>query len=268
MVLTEGTDLPRTGCILHLKPTKSASLYEQMTGRGLRLFPGKDHCIVIDLVDLARKHSLQASPMLYGLPTSVLVKGKKLDEQADEFDELMETLNGVSIEDMLKAGRMTLEQLGALAKRVDVFWQPRPLGEFGEGRIVKWISVDDSHYQVSYPWSDGHETIEIVADLVGKWDVTTTVKPADPSAPKRQKTIAMGCATAVEAAQMAESFIENERRSVLKLKGAQQQWMEKEPTGPQIGYLKKLGVTAIPKGLTSGQASEWIDRIKASRGIR
>lgn len=268
MVLTEGTDLPRTGCILHLKPTKSASLYEQMTGRGLRLFPEKEHCVVIDLVDLARKHSLQTSPMLYGLPTSMLVKGKKLDEQADEFEDLMESLNGVSIEDMLKAGRMTLEQLGALAKRVDVFWQPRPLGEFGEGRIVKWISVDDSHYQVSYPWSDGHETVEIVADLVGKWDVTTTVKPSDPAAPKRQKTIAMGCATAVEAAQMAESFIENERRSVLKLKAAAAPWMSKEASPAQIGFLKKLGVSSVPKGLTSGQASEWIDRIKANRGMR
>lgn len=67
-VLTEGTDLPRTSCILHLKPTKSATLYEQMTGRGLRLFPAKDDCLVIDVVDLARRHSLMTVPTLYGLP--------------------------------------------------------------------------------------------------------------------------------------------------------------------------------------------------------
>jgi len=36
-VLTEGTDLPLTSCIVHAKPTKSATAYEQMCGRGLRI---------------------------------------------------------------------------------------------------------------------------------------------------------------------------------------------------------------------------------------
>jgi ATP-dependent helicase IRC3 len=40
MVLTEGTDLPNVSCIVHAAPTKSATLYEQKTGRGLRPLPG------------------------------------------------------------------------------------------------------------------------------------------------------------------------------------------------------------------------------------
>lgn len=267
---TEGTDLPLTSCVLLMRPTKSATLLEQIVGRGLRRLDsaGKTDCVVIDLVDVARRHSLQTVPSLYGLPTSVLVKGKKLNDQAEEFEDLMESLGGVSIEDMLKAGRMTLEQLGALAKRVDVFWQPRPLGSFGEGRRVQWICIDDTRYHVSYPWSDGTETVEVVADLVGKWEVSTTVKPSDPAQPKRQKTIAVGCGSATEAAEMAEAFITSQRASVMKLKAVDAPWMERPASSGQIGFLKKLGVQQVPPKLSMGQASQWIDRIKASKGAR
>lgn len=47
-VLTEGWDCPRTDCIVLLRPTQSSALYVQMVGRGLRLFPGKDDCLILD----------------------------------------------------------------------------------------------------------------------------------------------------------------------------------------------------------------------------
>ena len=49
-VLTEGWDCPRCDCIVLLRPTRSASLYVQMVGRGLRLSPetGKTDCLVLD----------------------------------------------------------------------------------------------------------------------------------------------------------------------------------------------------------------------------
>lgn len=49
-VLTEGWDCPRCDCIVLLRPTKSASLYVQMVGRGLRLSPetGKTDCLILD----------------------------------------------------------------------------------------------------------------------------------------------------------------------------------------------------------------------------
>lgn len=52
MVLTEGTDLPRTSCIVIARPTKSRGLYQQMVGRGLRIDPDdprKVDCLVLDL---------------------------------------------------------------------------------------------------------------------------------------------------------------------------------------------------------------------------
>ena len=45
---TEGLDIPELSCILQVRPTKSDSLYTQMIGRGLRIFPGKPDCLILD----------------------------------------------------------------------------------------------------------------------------------------------------------------------------------------------------------------------------
>lgn len=47
-VLTTGFDAPIVDCIAILRPTQSVSLYQQIVGRGLRLFDGKKDCLVID----------------------------------------------------------------------------------------------------------------------------------------------------------------------------------------------------------------------------
>ncbi len=65
-VLTEGTDLPIASCVVQVRPTRSWSLYIQTTGRGLRLFPGKERCYILDLAGCTEDHSLIAAPVLIG----------------------------------------------------------------------------------------------------------------------------------------------------------------------------------------------------------
>lgn len=48
--LTTGTDIPVIDCIVWLRPTRSASLFVQGTGRGLRVFKGKSDCLILDMV--------------------------------------------------------------------------------------------------------------------------------------------------------------------------------------------------------------------------
>lgn len=47
-VLTTGTDVPRLDMIVMARATKSASLHVQMLARGMRIFPGKTDCLVLD----------------------------------------------------------------------------------------------------------------------------------------------------------------------------------------------------------------------------
>jgi DNA repair protein RadD len=47
-VLTTGFDAPGVDCVSILRPTMSPGLFYQMVGRGFRLAPGKEDCLVLD----------------------------------------------------------------------------------------------------------------------------------------------------------------------------------------------------------------------------
>lgn len=58
MLLTEGWDCPSVDCIVVLRPTRIRSLYSQMVGRGTRLYPGKDHLLLLDFLWHTERHEL------------------------------------------------------------------------------------------------------------------------------------------------------------------------------------------------------------------
>ena len=58
MLLTEGWDCPSVDCVVVLRPTKVRSLYCQMVGRGTRLFPGKEHLLLLDFLWHTERHEL------------------------------------------------------------------------------------------------------------------------------------------------------------------------------------------------------------------
>lgn len=47
-VLTTGFDAPNIDCVALLRPTNSPGLYYQMVGRGFRLDPTKENCLILD----------------------------------------------------------------------------------------------------------------------------------------------------------------------------------------------------------------------------
>lgn len=57
-ILTEGFDEPTLSCIAMARPTKFKGLYTQCVGRGLRIYPSKENCLVLDFSD--EGHSLKS----------------------------------------------------------------------------------------------------------------------------------------------------------------------------------------------------------------
>lgn len=57
-VLTEGADFPRCDAVVMARPTRSQTLYSQMVGRAVRLYPGKTDALVLDLAGVTRDMSL------------------------------------------------------------------------------------------------------------------------------------------------------------------------------------------------------------------
>jgi DNA repair protein RadD len=55
-VLTSGFDAPNIDCVVLLRPTMSPGLYYQMVGRGFRLHPGKENCLVLDFGGNVSRH--------------------------------------------------------------------------------------------------------------------------------------------------------------------------------------------------------------------
>jgi len=55
-VLTTGFDAPNIDCVVMLRPTLSPGLYYQMVGRGFRLHPGKQDCLVLDYGGNVMRH--------------------------------------------------------------------------------------------------------------------------------------------------------------------------------------------------------------------
>jgi superfamily II DNA or RNA helicase len=81
MLLTEGFDAPDIDAILMSRPTKSKGLYTQCVGRGLRPFPGKKECLLLDFVDISRKHDLCSLGTLLG---KKIRSGQSLLEAVEE----------------------------------------------------------------------------------------------------------------------------------------------------------------------------------------
>ncbi|MEO1615568.1 MAG: DEAD/DEAH box helicase family protein [Planctomycetota bacterium] len=55
-VLTTGFDAPAIDCVVLLRPTMSPGLYYQMIGRGFRLHPGKEDCLILDFAGNVVRH--------------------------------------------------------------------------------------------------------------------------------------------------------------------------------------------------------------------
>lgn len=74
-VLTTGFDAPNVDCVALLRPTMSAGLYYQMVGRGFRLSPGKENCLVLDFAGNVRRHG----PVDQIIPKPKVIDGKPGD---------------------------------------------------------------------------------------------------------------------------------------------------------------------------------------------
>lgn len=78
-VFTTGFDAPNIDCVVLLRATLSPGLYVQMVGRGFRLSPGKENCLILDFGENMLRH---------GPVDSVTVREskskKKDDEEKDE----------------------------------------------------------------------------------------------------------------------------------------------------------------------------------------
>ena len=60
-LFNEGVDIPTVDTLLFVRPTESLTVFTQQIGRGLRLYDGKEHCTIIDLIGNYRNADIKLS---------------------------------------------------------------------------------------------------------------------------------------------------------------------------------------------------------------
>ena len=128
----EGIDLPMVDTLLLLRPTQSPVLFQQQIGRGLRLAPGKESCLVLDFVGQHRTEfrfdRLLAS--LTGLTRRELVDsvengfgslppGCHIQLQRQTREQVLQSLRAITLQNWRRL-RIELQTYAALRGRASV----------------------------------------------------------------------------------------------------------------------------------------------------
>lgn len=139
-LLTEGFDEPSIDGIVLARPTSSRSLFIQMIGRGLRLYPGKEYCKVVDIVDNNAKTST-FTELLTSEKTKVIEK----------FRGIRELKQSVEI-DISKSIEIRLERSLMLGKKKsdDMQATPQMLKYLEKNNVVHFpcVSFDDGSFLI------------------------------------------------------------------------------------------------------------------------
>ena len=85
---TEGLDVPNISCVMMVRPTQSSTVYIQAVGRGLRTYPGKENCLILDFVPTSNKTLLTGNALLEGKPKAQ----KNAEEKALQQGTILEVI--------------------------------------------------------------------------------------------------------------------------------------------------------------------------------
>ena len=191
-VFTEGTDIPNIDCVLLARPTKSRNLLVQMIGRGMRLYPGKDNCHVIDMV-ASLETGIVTVPTLFGLDPSEIATQSTSSELRDRKERQIEEARTMSTNPAVAASfsqqpdisnvRLDMTHYDTVHDLLDDTSGERHVRALSQNA---WVQVDKERYILATP---GHTlTLETSDEPDSSRKVqakisTTTAEP--PSAPAR-----------------------------------------------------------------------------------
>jgi superfamily II DNA or RNA helicase len=234
MVLTEGWDFPALSCIIMARPTKSSGLYTQVIGRGLRPFPGKDDCVVLDVVGASERMDLCSVPSLFGVDKKKVVKqGRTVTEAIDE------TAREAKVVEKPKPGpRMTGD---VVARDIDLFKQHgvKP------GRVA-WGKTRSGAFATSAGKSS------VVMEPAGEtWQVVVISE-------KGERSLLIQGVPLDLAQGIADDYVRNNAPASLTDRFAKWRTSKVPPTEKQLALAQKLHI-GIPAGATKGDVAAMID---------
>jgi len=229
-VLSEGFNEPRVEGILLCRPTTSPVLFRQTIGRGLRPYPGKAVCKILDFAGATKKHDLMdvAKAIGVGLRDGETAVAAMIREEVEAE----------------QAAATEAERTRLVAERVDLFQRARG----------GWSCGDDG--RVFSLWIGEHGNLDVVPDRPGddgeeRWRVLRVPKYAGyrPGRVEVDLLIAAGLSLSD-----ANVFAEQYARALGQKALIERNERNTPASDKQRAlYAKKIG--PVPDGLTTAQAS-------------
>ena len=265
-IATEGFDDPQTSCVLMLRPTQSWALYTQMVGRGLRLYPGKEDCIVIDVVGVTQSHTLGVAPKtgkerpsvagIAGLPPKLDLQGHTILEAIDEFESLDDCDQSVLWGRPIKFSglRAALSEVNLLAE----LGIPEELSGVSK---FQWLRMGDGVYDLSCGMSDSgkQRKAKMVSSPIGEWDLHLFDGHT-------WQIYSVGDALK-DAFFEAEEIIAEDFPGVKNIVSSTAKWRKDKPSDTQVHWLTKKGIDPmLIEKMTKGEASAMLSKLFSKGG--
>ncbi len=250
-VFIEGVDVPRIDALVMAAPVMSPGKYMQMIGRGSRVFPGKDYCVVLDVVDVLGKHHVQTISDAFGvrgvdfLGEDVLAKieiverAQKLGMNVEPGENIEKIEQKLDLMDGVARGTIKIETTSQL---VDVFDTAAIKEEVQRSSEFPWIRASTDRYILPM----FGETTELRCNPLGQWVIQ-----------KGDQTVPLDKAVNKTPFKWADRQVKNMhdlRTWKAKLNGAK--WQNEPATPKQVAFLQRMGVGVVPKDMTRGAASQ------------
>lgn len=154
-VLTEGADFPMCDCVVMARPTRSQVLYSQMVGRAVRLYPGKDDALVLDLAGTVRDMSLVTLSSLDPDAPAARVSPTSVEDPGQEERPKRERVERI--------GPVALEDVDLLATS-PATWLATPRG-------VRFLDCQDGTLVFLWPANpSGHATVGVMRNPPAEGD--------------------------------------------------------------------------------------------------
>lgn len=233
MVLTEGFDEPRIDCIVVGRPTQSRALYQQQIGRGLRPYPGKTECLVLDMVGNSRRHELVTAASLFGLDPDDVAESGVL-----EAEETAQQRKRENDERVAALGELVAHEVDLFDRR-NMIWTPA-----GQAHV---LALGEDGFVGIEPQGDGAWRV-LVHD--GKsWG--TRLRQTHQGLPQ---SYALGIAE-----EMARQHVPRVLRDPHAV------WRTQSPSPGQLAFYARRG---WPMPTTKGEASERMTKYFAEQAWR
>jgi len=248
-VFTEGFDAPSTSCVIMARPTKSDTVYIQAVGRGLRLYPGKTDCLILDFVPDGGKSLVMGGSILGGKPkdqreaeTLAAKEGVILD--AFGLDSEGNGLDGDPDQVVMKA--------------LDLFAKA-PVPWTFDGSLATAAGGQDLTVAITVPQDDRiakADALKAAGQWRPEWDRRYEALKGFSVYAVNGEVIALGVAETWEDAQtIAQDYIEEHGDP--KLSRKRESWRKEAATAAQRGKMRWIGVP-YRAGMKKGEAAQAI----------